>query len=351
MTTDTSIRDRLAALAADLDARLASTTTVADLDALEADTVGRESELAAARRSLGQVAPAERPELGRYINEVAGVMGDKIASRRRELEYAEASARLAAERIDVTLPGRVPARGAHHIITATIEEMVDIFIGLGFDVATGPEVETAWHNFTALNIPPTHPARAETDTLYVRWGDADEEVLLRTHTSPMQARYMLAHPPPVYVVVPGRTFRRDAVDATHSPVFHQLEGLAVDHDITFADLRGTLAHFAREFFGPSQRVRFLPNYFPFTEPSAEMHVSCFACDGSGCRVCGGVGWIEILGCGMVNPAVFEHVGYDPSQVTGWAFGIGIDRIAQIRHGVADLRHFFDSDLRVLRQFP
>ncbi len=351
MTTDTSIRDRMGDVAAGLAAQLAAVGTVADLDALEAETLGRESDLALARRGLGQVAPEERPELGRYLNEVAGEMTAKFAARRRELEMAEATAALAADRLDVTLPGRPPARGSHHVITSTIDEMADIFIGLGFDVATGPEIETAWYNFTALNIPPTHPARAESDTLYVRWGDEDEETLLRTHTSPMQARYMLAHPPPVYVVVPGRTFRQDAVDATHSPVFHQLEGLAVDHDITFADLKGTLAHFAREFFGPDQKVRFLPNYFPFTEPSAEMHVSCFACDGSGCRVCSGVGWIEILGCGMVNPAVFHHVGYDPSQVTGWAFGVGIERIAQIRHGVHDMRHFFESDLRVLRQLP
>ncbi len=348
----TTTQETLEALLAGVAERIAAAHSLDELDEVEATTVGRRSPVAEARRGLGAVDPADRPALGRYINEVARDVEARIGARRRELELEEMAALLDADRVDVTLPGRAPRRGTHHLVTQTLDEMVDIFIGLGYDVATGPEIETAWHNFTALNIPPLHPVRAESDTLYVAWGDEDEEVLLRTHTSPMQARYMLAHPPPVHVVVPGRTFRRDAIDATHSPVFHQMEGLAVEAGITFADLKGTLAHFAREFFGAKQQVRFLPNYFPFTEPSAEMHVTCFACDGagSGCRVCSGVGWIEILGCGMVHPAVFEHVGYDPAAVTGWAFGIGIDRLAQLRHGMADMRHLFENDLRVLRQF-
>jgi phenylalanyl-tRNA synthetase alpha chain len=214
----------------------------------------------------------------------------------------------------------------------------------------GPEAETSWYNFTALNMPADHPARAETDTLYLDYGDPDDEVLLRTHTSPMQARYMQSHEPPVYVVVPGRVFRRDALDPTHSPVFHQLEGLAVGEGITFADLKGTLAAFADRFFGSGRQVKFLPSYFPFTEPSAEMAVTCFNCDGSGCRICSQQGWIELLGCGMVDPAVFSHVGYDPSAVTGFAFGMGVDRFAMVRHGISDLRHFFEGDVRVLRQF-
>ncbi len=348
----TTTHEMLEALRAGVDERVAAALSLEDLDEVEATTVGRRSPVADARRALGGVEPEERPALGRYINEVAKDIEARLAARRQELNLQEMAALLAADRVDVTLAGRVPRRGTHHLITQTLDELVDIFIGLGYDVATGPEIETAWHNFTALNIPPTHPARAESDTLYVEWGDQDEEVLLRTHTSPMQARYMMMRPPPVHVVVPGRTFRRDAIDATHSPVFHQMEGLAVEKGITFADLKGTLAHVAREFFGPSQQVRFLPNHFPFTEPSAEMHVSCFACEGagSGCRVCSGVGWIEILGCGMVNPAVFEHVGYDPSEVTGWAFGMGVERLAQLRHGMTDMRHLFENDLRVLRQF-
>ncbi len=345
-----TIREQLAEITATIDDRIGA---VADLDALgelEDETVGRKSALAATRRGLGQAPQEERRELGRLINDVATDVGAKIAEKRRELEYAAEAVRLAADRVDVTLPGRVPARGAHHLITSTTEEMVDIFVGLGYTMATGPEVETGWYNFTALNMAADHPARAETDTLYVDFGDEEEGVVLRTHTSPMQARYMQQHDPPVYLVVPGRVFRRDAVDATHSPVFHQMEGLAVDEGMTFAHLKGTLRYFAQEFFGPKQRVRFLPNHFPFTEPSAEMHVSCFACDGSGCRVCSNTGWIEILGCGMVNPAVFEHVGYDPAAVTGFAFGMGVDRLAQVRHGISDVRHLFESDLRVLRQF-
>lgn len=230
------------------------------------------------------------------------------------------------------------------------EEIVDIFTSIGFTVASGPEVETAYYNFDALNTPSTHPARLESDTLYVDYGDDPEGVLLRTQTSPVQARWMESHDPPVYIVVPGRTYRRDAVDATHMPVFHQMEGLAVDENITFADLKGTLTYFMNEFFGAGRRLRFLPNFFPFTEPSAEMHFTCHRCDGSGCRVCGNTGWIELLGCGMVDPNVLDTAGYDSTRLSGWAFGVGIDRLALIRHDVPELRHFFDSDMRILEQW-
>jgi phenylalanyl-tRNA synthetase alpha chain len=219
-----------------------------------------------------------------------------------------------------------------------MDEIVDIFVGLGYTVATGPEAETSFYNFDALNIPETHPSRLESDTLYLDYGDGQDEVLLRTHTSPMQARYMEEHDPPTYVVVPGRVFRADAVDATHAPVFHQIEGLAVDEGITLGDLKGTLAAFAREFFGPATEVKFIPHYFPFTEPSAEMHAYT---NGQ---------WIELLGCGMVNPAVFEHVGYDPAAVTGFAFGMGAERMAMVRHGITDLRTLLDPDRRVLEQY-
>ena len=238
----------------------------------------------------------------------------------------------------------MPPRGTHHLITQTINEIVDIFVSLGYTMATGPEAETEFYNFTAMNIPKTHPSRLESDTLYLDYGDEEGEVLLRTHTSPMQARYMEQHDPPVYVVVPGKVFRADATDATHSPVFHQIEGLAVDENITFADLKGTLAAFAKEFFGRDTKVKFIPHYFPFTEPSAEMHAY------SNGR------WIELLGCGMVNPAVFEHVGYDPEKVTGFAFGMGPERLAIIRHGITDaqgnndLRPLLDPDHRILGQY-
>jgi phenylalanyl-tRNA synthetase alpha chain len=220
-------------------------------------------------------------------------------------------------------------------------------------MATGPEAELSWYNFDALNTPATHPSRLESDTMYLDYGDPADELLLRTQTSPMQARWMEQHDPPVYVVVPGKTYRLDAIDASHLPVFHQIEGLAVDDGITFGDLKGTLDHFAREFFGPKTVTRFRPHFFPFTEPSAELDVSCFACDGGepGCRVCKGAGWLEMLGCGMVDPNVFTAVGYDPDRVTGFAFGMGVERPAMVRHGINDIRHLVDNDVRFLRQFP
>ncbi|MDX1450885.1 MAG: phenylalanine--tRNA ligase subunit alpha, partial [Acidimicrobiia bacterium] len=249
-----------------------------------------------------------------------------------------------------TLPGRAPARGAVHLVRQVWDEVVDIFVGLGYTVATGPEIDTDYHNFKALNYPDAHPARLETDTLYIRHGDDPEGVLLRTQTSTMQIRWMEEHDPPVYIVSPGRVYRRETTDATHTPVFHQLEGLAVDESITFADLRGTLQHMADQLFGAGRRLRFVPDFVPFTEPSAQMAVSCFACDGSGCRVCAHTGWIELLGCGMVDPNVLENVGYDPSRLSGFAFGMGIDRLAMIRHQVPELRHFFSPDLRILEQY-
>ena len=344
------IRADIAALAAAAPDRIAAAATTAELDAIENDLIGKRSRIAELRRGLGAADPGERPGLGRLINTAAAEIREVIAARRSRLEREATGARLAADRVDVTLPGRRPAVGSHHLVNEIMDEIVDIFVSIGFTVATGPEAETEFYNFTALNIPATHPARAESDTLYLDYGDDPEGILLRTHTSPMQARYMEQHDPPVYIVVPGRVYRRDALDPTHTPVFHQIEGLAVDEHITFADLKGSLAYFARQFFGPSERVRFVPNHFPFTEPSAEMKASCFACDGSGCRVCSGTGWIEVLGCGMVHPAVFESVGYDPAAVTGYAFGMGVDRMAMIRHGTGDLRYFFEGDVRVLEQY-
>jgi phenylalanyl-tRNA synthetase alpha chain len=276
--------------------------------------------------------------MGQRINDLANTLGDEIAVKRALLEVSEQRRRLTAERLDVTLPGRTPERGTIHLVQQTMDEIVDIFVGLGYTVASGPEAESEFYNFTALNIPATHPTRLETDTLYLDYGDAPDEVLLRTHTSPMQARYMEEHQPPVYVVVPGRVFRADAVDATHAPVFHQVEGLAVDDGITFGDLKGTLAEFAREFLGRDTKVKFIPHYFPFTEPSAEMHAYT---NGR---------WLELIGCGMVNPAVFEHVGYDPDEVTGFAFGMGAERLAMVRHGITDLRALIDPDVRTLEQY-
>jgi len=341
---------RLRAVEEDALVRLDAAGGVAEIDALEREVLGNASALAEARRGLRGLPDEARREAGRAINEIAGRLGERIASRRAEAAAAEETARLQRERLDLTLPARAPARGAAHLVMQVLEEVTDIFVALGYTVADGPEAETAYYHFDALNTPPTHPARLESDTLYVEHGPDPEGVLLRAQTSPVQVRYMEQHPPPVYLVSPGRVFRRDTLDATHTPVFHQIEGLAVDTDITFADLKGTLAHFVREFFGPQQKVRFLPHFFPFTEPSAELHTTCFSCGGSGCRVCGGSGWIELLGCGVVDPNVFEAVGYDPTAVSGFAFGVGVDRLAMIRYGVPELRYFFDPDLRVLEQF-
>ncbi|GBE24845.1 phenylalanine--tRNA ligase alpha subunit [bacterium BMS3Bbin02] len=332
------IREELQALSESAPARIAAASTMEELAAAESDITGKKSPVAAARRMLGKIDPDQRREVGILIKRVAVSLQRDIDARRSVLLLAEETADLAADAIDITLPGRGQTVGTHHIIQQVVDEIIDIFVALGFTVARGPEVETSFYNFTALNIPDTHPSRLETDTLYVDYGDDDEGVLLRTHTSPMQARYMEQNDPPVYVVVPGKVFRSDPLDPTHSPVFHQVEGLAVDTDITFGDLKGTLEMFAKQFLGKDTEVKFIPHYFPFTEPSAEMHAY------SNGR------WLELLGCGMVNPAVFENVGYDPSVVTGFAFGMGVERLAMVRHGVTDLRYLLENDFRVLRQF-
>ena len=342
--------DELDAILAAAPQEVAATQSMAELEELESRLTGRKSALAGLRRGLGKLDESERPTVGARLNAAAEELRALLGGRRLLLEREAEDQLLADDAVDITLPGVGFRTGTHHLITQTIDELVDIFVALGYQVAGGPEIETTWHNFDALNTPWWHPSRLESDTMYVDYGDTDEELPLRTHTSPVQARVMMEQDPPVYVVVPGRTYRTDTFDASHSPVFHQYEGLAVADGITFGDLKGTLLHFAREYFGKERTIRLNPNFFPFTEPSAEMHVSCFSCDGSGCRVCGNSGWIELLGCGMVDPNVFEAVGYDPAAVTGFAFGGGIERIAMVRHGITDIRHFFDNDLRVNRQF-
>ena len=338
LTGRMDLRDSLSDLQTDAAARIAAAESLEELSEVEASTVGKKSLIADAKRGIGSLPQEERKEAGRFINEISAALTEAIARRRGALEATAEELRLEDEKVDVTLPGRVPERGSLHVIREVMNEIVDIFVSIGYLAITGPEAETDYYSFTALNIPPTHPARLETDTLYLDYGDTPEGVNLRPHTSPMQVRHMEQTDPPVYVVVPGRVFRRDPLDPTHSPVFHQIEGLAVDEHITFGDLKGTLAYFAKEFFGPATKVKFLPSYFPFTEPSAEMYAYT---NGQ---------WLELLGCGMVNPAVFEHVGYDPENVTGFAFGMGADRMAMVRHGVTDLRHLFDPDVRTLDQY-
>ncbi len=334
-------------------AAVASADSLDRLAVVEADAIGRESPIAAARRNLGKLPADERRDAGRLINEVAKSLEAVVAVRREELSAAARNSAIKAEAIDVTVDYTSLPKGRLHVIQQVMDEVCDIFIGLGYHIAEGPEAELAWYNFDALNTPPDHPGRLESDTMYLDYGKPEDEMLLRAHTSPIQARYMEKHDPPVYIVAPGRAYRNDTIDASHLPVFHQIEGLAVDKSITFSDLKGTLAEFARQFFGSTTQVRMRPHFFPFTEPSAELDVSCFNCDGgeSTCRVCRGVGWLEMLGCGMVDPNVFEAVGYDPAEVTGFAFGMGVERLAMVRHGIDSIRHFVDNDVRFLNQFP
>ena len=337
------------------EAAIAAAGSSEELEELRVRFLGRRAELTGILRSIGELPAEQRGPVGKGANEVKRVLETLIEGRAAELEASELDRRLAEDPIDVTLPGDPPLPPGHlHLVSQTRREMEDIFIGLGFNVAEGPEVEFDYYNFTALNHPPDHPARMLQDTFYL-----SEQVMLRTHTSPMQIRSMEAQPPPIYIVVPGRVYRRDS-DATHTPMFHQLEGLAVDEDITLSDLRGVLLEFARGMFGEEREVRLRSGYFPFTEPSVEVDISCFLCgakgyrpDGSRCPTCKGTGWIEILGSGMVDPNVLGFVadnGYDPERVQGFAFGMGIDRIAMLKHGVPDLRPLFENDVRLLEQF-
>jgi phenylalanyl-tRNA synthetase alpha chain len=317
--------------------------------------LGRKAELTSALRNVGQLPPEERGPAGKAANQIKQALEARLERRTAELEASELDRRLAEDRIDVTLPGDPPRPPGHlHLVSQIRREMEDIFVGLGFAVVEGPEVEYDYYNFTALNHPPEHPARQPGDTFYL-----SDEVLLRTHTSPMQVRAMEEQEPPIYIVVPGRVYRPDTADATHVPMFHQLEGLAIDEDITLADLQGVLVEFARGMFGEETEVRLRPGYFPFTEPSVEVDVSCFNCHGTGlvngerCPTCKGEGWIEILGSGMVDPDVLGYVadnGYDPEKVQGFAFGMGIERIAMLKHRVPDLRMLFENDVRLLEQF-
>ena len=326
----------------------------ADLEELreaEQGHLAKRSALGEVQRSLGGLDEDARRDLGRRVNQARTTLQAELAARRAELEAERDQALLEAERVDVTLAGRVPPRGAVHPNTRTIDEIVDIFIGLGYRVVGGPEVETDWYNFQALNIPPDHPARSMQDTLYIEGGHGGEaeSLVLRTHTSPVQIRAMLAGPPPVYVVAPGRCYRADTPDATHLPVFNQAEILAVDRGLTMADMKGTLLAFARAYFGEERQIRLRPSYFPFVEPGAEVDVSCFICGGTGegCRTCRGEGWIELLGAGMVHPNVLRAGGYDPDEVSGFAAGTGIERPFMLRSGLADLRTLTDTDVRWL----
>lgn len=302
-------------------------------------------ELSLEMRRLGTLPAEERPRAGQLLNLLKKAVTEAIDQRQRELKAGQTERRLKEESLDVSLPGFSPALGSIHPIRRVLREMEEIFVRMGFSVLLGPEIETDYYNFEALNIPKGHPAREDQDTLYL-----SGNLLLRTHTSPVQIRTMEEHKPPLRIVVPGRVYRRDSVDATHSPMFHQVEGLVVDEGISMADLKGTLETFFRELFSSETRVRLRPSYFPFVEPGAEVDISCIFCSGNGCRVCKKSGWIEILGAGMVHPKVFSMVGYDPERYTGFAWGMGIDRIAILKYQVSDMRYFFENDIRFLSQF-
>jgi phenylalanyl-tRNA synthetase alpha chain len=369
--------ERIEQLREEAEAAIAAASSGSELEELRVRYLGRKAELPLMLRGVAQLEPAERGAVGKSANQARQALESLIESRVAGVAVAELETRLHEDRVDVTLPGSPPsAAGSLHVLSSTRRELEDIFLGLGFTVLEGPEIETVHYNFDALNHSPTHPARARTDTFYIDRGAAGDEdaadaspdtapeLVLRTHTSPMQVRAMEIYPPPLYVVIPGRVYRPDS-DATHTPQFHQIEGLAVDEDITLADLKGTLLTFARAVFGDERDVRLRPHFFPFTEPSVEVDVSCFNCqgkgflrDGSRCPLCKGEGWLEVLGAGEVDPNVYAHVetnehnapGYDPEKVQGFAWGMGVERIAMLKHGVPDLRLYYENDLRFLEQF-
>jgi phenylalanyl-tRNA synthetase alpha chain len=326
--------------------QISSAENLEELKEIRVKILGKKGELTTLLRSLSSVNPEERPKVGSEANALRVELEKTFEQKVKMLRDASKAEQWAKERIDITLPGRPVELGQKHPLTLINDEIKEIFIGLGFQVAHGPDIESDYYNYEALNFPADHPARDMQDSFYIT-----PQYLLRTHTSSVQIRVMekLAPALPVRIIAPGKVFRRDD-DATHSPMFHQVEGLAVDKDITFADLKGTLLLFAREMFGTEQKIRLRPSFFPFTEPSAEVDISCIMCEGKGCRVCSYCGWLEILGAGMVHPRVLENAGYDPKQVTGFAFGMGVERIAMLKYGINDLRLFFTNDLRFLRQF-
>jgi len=343
-----SFLEGLDSLARDCESRKGQACSLKELEELRIEFLGRKGRLAQSMGQLGRLDGEAKPAGGRKANEVKQRITALLDSWQEELDRAETDRTLS--RFDPTMPGRRPWAGSLHPVTLVMGEICDVLTGLGFEHAAGPEVENDWNNFEALNIPPEHPARDMQDTLYV-----SERIVLRTHTSPMQIRSMLKRQPPLAVIAPGKVYRRDS-DLTHTPMFHQIEGLLVDRDVSMGDLRGTLTAFVRQLFGANTEVRFRPSFFPFTEPSAEVDISCVLCGGEGakngapCRVCKGTGWVEILGCGMVDPNVFKSVGYDPEVYTGFAFGLGVERVAMLKYGIGDLRMFFENDVRFLEQF-
>lgn len=338
------MREKLENLLSAATAELSHIATEDALQELRIKYLGKKGELTSVMKGLGTLSPEERPLVGQVVNKVKSELESKIDSAAIQIREAGRAEKLRLERVDVTLPGRRLPAGTRHPITLVTEEISSIFAGLGFQVAEGPEIEHDFYNFEALNFPKDHPARDMQDTFFI-----SDSLLLRTHTSPVQVRTMLKQPPPVRIIAPGTVYRCDS-DATHSPMFHQIEGLMVDKGVTFGDLKGILTNFINELFGKGTGVRLRPSFFPFTEPSAEVDIACVICKGKGCRVCKNTGWLEILGAGMVDPEVYRHVNYDAEVYTGFAFGMGIERIAMLKYGISDMRLLFENDLRFLKQF-
>ena len=339
------MKEQLEAILAKAKEELSAVQSARELGDVRVKYLGKKGELTTIRKGLRDVAPEDRPAMGQLINDVCAQLETALAAQSEEIERKALEAKLAGETLDVTMPGKPLTIGKKHPLNVVLDEFKEIFLGLGFSIAEGPEVELDHYNFEALNIPKDHPARDTQDTFYI-----SDNVVLRTQTSPMQVRTMEKKKPPIRIISPGRVYRSDAVDATHSPLFHQLEGLVVDKGITMGDLKGTLELFAKKMFGEDTRIRFRPHHFPFTEPSAEVDVSCFVCGGKGCSLCKGEGWIEILGAGMVHPNVLRGCGIDPDVYSGFAFGLGIERIVMRKYNIDDMRLLYENDVRFLKQF-
>lgn len=340
-----SMKDKLEKIKEEALDALKDLNNLENLEDFRLKYLGKKGELTKILRGMKDVSPDERPEIGQLANKIRGSLEKQLIEKKDVLQDKALEYKLSQEWVDVTMPGRRPARGSLHPLTIVRNEIIDIFMGMGFDVADGPEVELDYYNFEALNIPKNHPSRDVQDTFYI-----NDNILLRTHTSPVQIRTMEQEKPPIKVIIPGRVYRSDEVDATHSPIFHQIEGLVIDKDVTMADLKGVLDTFAKKMFGEDTRTKLRPHHFPFTEPSAEVDVSCAICHGEGCSVCSHTGWIEILGGGMVHPKVLQNGGIDPEEYSGFAFGMGLDRITNIKYGIDDIRLLFENDIRFLKQF-
>lgn len=339
------MKEQLSKIKAMAEGALANADNLDTIEELRVKFLGKKGELTAVMKGMGALSPEERPIIGQLANEVRDFISGALDERKQALLAAATKEKLSLEKIDVTIPGKRIGKGKKHPLTTVLDDLKDIFIGMGFSIAEGPEVELDFYNFEALNIPKDHPARDTQDTFYI-----NDKVVLRTQTSPVQIRTMEKQKPPIRIISPGRVYRSDAVDATHSPVFHQVEGLVIDKGITMANLKGTLEIFVHKLYGDDTKLRFRPHHFPFTEPSAEVDISCFNCGGKGCNICKGEGWIEILGCGMVHPKVLRTCNIDPDEYSGFAFGIGLERIAMFRYDIKDLRMFYENDVRFLDRF-